>query len=164
MPAPKLAARRCVRKEGRYGVQNPPGGGPGGLRDGVASRSVVVVADVHPDVAPPERGHGRLPHVALVIRVVARLIDMRDGDAEDRGVEAMVPPDMALGAAVVDAVEVHLRLSTARPEVRHALDVPRRGRAAELRRTLEVPDRRTRSAGGVRRALVGVDGMSRTVR
>src|SRR5215510_8193171 len=95
-------ARRDVGRAKPAGERGPAG------RATVTSRSVFVVADVHPDVAPAARGHGRLPHIAFVVRVVARLIDVRNGEAEDRGAEAMVAPDMAL--PVVDAVEVHLRI------------------------------------------------------
>src|SRR5215813_6369369 len=92
---------RCVvRRQGVRLQRAKPAGRPGGSHDFVGVWLVLVVADIHPDVAPAERRHGRLPHIALVVRVVARLIEIRKGEVEDRGMEAMMPPDMALATAV----------------------------------------------------------------
>src|SRR5262245_40980926 len=104
MPALRGGEIGCCAMPTQGGIcerAKPAGQSPAGRATRVVSGLVLVVADVHPDVAPAERRHGRLPHIALVIRVVARLIDIRKGDAEDRGMEAMVPPDKPLAASVV---------------------------------------------------------------
>src|SRR5215471_18912053 len=124
---------------------------PGGSWDKLQRHlSVVgVVADVHPDVTPAERRHRLLPHIALVIRVVARVIDMWDGE-EDRRMEAMMPPDKALAAERI-AVEPRLRVGS---HIRQALDAPRRGDwAAEARVALEVSYCGARSTSELRGAL-----------
>src|SRR5215467_14612797 len=140
-------ARRGVRFAN---AQDPPGQARRVLDELQRQLSIVgVVADVHPDVAPAERRHRLLPHIALVIRVVARVIDVWDGE-EDRRVKAMMPPDKALAAERI-AVEPCLRVGS---HIRQALDAPRRGDwAAEARVALEVPYRGGRSTSELRSAL-----------
>ena len=93
------------------------------MADGLVVELIVevvdaVVADVHPHVAPAVRRHRRLPRVALVVGVVARLIDVREAEVEDRPAEAMMMPmrdaivDVTLNTAHAHAIEVNLPLDT----------------------------------------------------
>src|SRR5262245_61381977 len=53
---------------------------------------VVVEAHVHPHVAPAIGRHRLLPDVALVVSVVARLVDIRETEVDDRPAESMMTP------------------------------------------------------------------------
>src|SRR5262245_41602388 len=157
MPAPcggeighSGVSMQVVSDQASRGTQDPPGE-PGGSRDFGRSEGSLVEADVHPHVAPAVRCHRRLPHVALVIGVVVRLVDVRQAEVDDRSAEAMVPPmlgatfdvtlDMALNRADAAVVEVNLRLATVAVVnlAPGALEVHLRlATRPDMRRTLEV--------------------------
>src|SRR5262249_12729698 len=94
------------------GKARPAGRGPAGRATWAGCEELLGEADVHPHVAPAVWRHGLLPHVALVVGVVVRLVDVRQAEVDDRPAEAMVTPvlDMTLDTTPA-AVEVNLRLT-----------------------------------------------------
>ncbi len=89
---PAGRARRVARPSGPWGL--------------------LVEADIHPHVAQAVRRHRLLPHVALVIGVVVRLVDVRKAEVDDRPAEAMVPPGVSLDVPHAAAVKVNLGLAS----------------------------------------------------